>query len=607
MTLVKSAVDVVDTNGNLVRGDAGDTVTYRFTVTNTGNVRLAPVTVDDPVIGVSGLVVTPLLDVGATASVDATYVFTADDVTRGYLENTATADATGVDGNGTPFTDGSGAPLTASAGSDAGSDPELNPITDPLTTETPDGSGATDGTPDNDPTVTLVPVEPSDLLLSGTVFLDENGDGQLSPGEQTLGGYEVRLVNSAGEVIATTTADSNGDYSFEGFPADTYSVIFVEGDDGDPSTTEIAVGQITDLEFDTNNREITDANFPIDPSGVIYDSSTGAPVAGVQIQVTDSLGNPLPAACLLPGQQPQITGADGFYRFDILPGADPACPAGETEYLLEIASVPSDYVNGFSTVYPPESGSLDATSCAIDAVPGGACQPSASITAPPAGTTVPYYVSLLLESGDPNVTNNHIPIDPVLVPAVPGDVTIEKTTTAQTVLIGQAVPYTITVTNNTLQTIGPVVVSDTLPEGMIYTPNTATVGGVAVTPTVSGQTITLPGFTLAPNEVVEVTLVARVASYAEPGDLVNRANVVDETTGAALAPTATATVRLAPEHVFDCSDVIGKVFDDRDGDGYQDGPIWLRDGKVIDGFGRENGSQGLYDYLDAKFVNIAYG
>ena len=33
---------------------------------------------------------------------------------------------------------------------------------------------------------------------------------------------------------------------------------------------------------------------------------------------------PLPASCLLPGQQDQVTGADGLYRFDVLLGADPA-------------------------------------------------------------------------------------------------------------------------------------------------------------------------------------------------------------------------------------------------------------------------------------------
>ncbi|MCB1400933.1 MAG: DUF11 domain-containing protein, partial [Rhodobacteraceae bacterium] len=586
LTLVKAAIDVVDTNANEIRGDAGDTVTYRFTVTNTGNVRLSPVTLDDPVIGVAGLVIAGTLDPGAAASVEVDYVFTAGDETRGYVENSAIADATGVDEGGVPYPGPGGASLSASVVSDAGSDPVLNPVIDPLTTETPDGTGATDGNPANDPTVTRVPLEPSSLALSGTVFLDGNGDGLYSPGETTLPGYEVRLVDSAGDVIDTVFTDADGAYSFEGFPTGTYSLLFLEPDDGNPATPSRAVGQITDLVF-VAGTVMTDVNQPVDPSGVIYNSATGAPIAGVTLRVTDTAGTPLPDACLLPGQQPQVTTANGQYRFDILPGAAAACPVGETEYLIELFSVPSGFILGESTVYPAQSGALDATSCAIDAVPGGACNVSSSSSAPPAGTSVPYYLAFLLAAGDPDVVGNHIPVDPELVPADESDVTIEKSTPVDTVLIGQTVPYTITVTNNTLFGIGPLVVRDTLPVGMLFTPGSATLRGVAVTPDQSGQSLTFDAITLAPEETVTIMLSARVASTAEPGDLVNRADALDAVSGAALAPTATATVRLAPEHVFDCSDVIGKVFDDRDRDGYQDGPIVLRGGKVYDDHGRQ--------------------
>jgi hypothetical protein len=40
-----------------------------------------------------------------------------------------------------------------------------------------------------------------------------------------------------------------------------------------------------------------------------------------------------------------------------------------------------------------------------------------------------------------------------------------------------------------------------------------------------------------------------------------------------VVPEATAAVRILPEAVFDCGDVIGKVFTDLNGNGYQDGNV----------------------------------
>ncbi|MBK9225167.1 MAG: hypothetical protein IPO23_12140 [Flavobacterium sp.] len=46
-----------DTNGDGVV-NVGDSIVYNFTVTNTGNVTVSNLTIDDAVIGVTGLVVT---------------------------------------------------------------------------------------------------------------------------------------------------------------------------------------------------------------------------------------------------------------------------------------------------------------------------------------------------------------------------------------------------------------------------------------------------------------------------------------------------------------------------------------------------------------------
>jgi len=134
--------------------------------------------------------------------------------------------------------------------------------------------------------------------------------------------------------------------------------------------------------------------------------------------------------------------------------------------------------------------------------------------------------------------------------------------------LGQSVPYEITVTNTTAEAVTADLI-DTLPTGLAYTPDSATLGGVAVEPTVAGQSLTWSPVTIAPSATVTLELVARVGPNAPVGDLTNIVTAIDTATGQALATPATATVQRRPEHVFDCSDVIGRVFDDRNFDGYQ--------------------------------------
>ena len=63
--------------------------------------------------------------------------------------------------------------------------------------------------------------------VTGEVFNDLNDDGTLDPGDPGLAGWTVDLLNSASKVVATTTTDSNGDYSFTGVGPGTYSIAAV--------------------------------------------------------------------------------------------------------------------------------------------------------------------------------------------------------------------------------------------------------------------------------------------------------------------------------------------------------------------------------------------
>lgn len=60
-------------------------------------------------------------------------------------------------------------------------------------------------------------------LIGDTIFLDRDGDGQFDPGEG-LEGVVVNLRNAAGQIIARTVTDENGNYSFGNLPAGTYTV-----------------------------------------------------------------------------------------------------------------------------------------------------------------------------------------------------------------------------------------------------------------------------------------------------------------------------------------------------------------------------------------------
>ena len=82
-----SAINDNDANG----ADAGDTVTYGFKVTNTGNVTLNPVTVSDPKLGAITCPSGALLPGASVSCTPKTYTLLQADVNAGKVENTATA------------------------------------------------------------------------------------------------------------------------------------------------------------------------------------------------------------------------------------------------------------------------------------------------------------------------------------------------------------------------------------------------------------------------------------------------------------------------------------------------------------------------------------
>jgi uncharacterized repeat protein (TIGR01451 family) len=390
--------------------------------------------------------------------------------------------------------------------------------------------------------------------VEGTVFNDVNGDGIFGSGDVSAGaGYTVQLLNNSGTVVANATTDEAGKYTLTSVPGAGYSILFTD-------TAGLVVGRIANVTLNAG-LQTQQVNQPIDPSGVVYNSFTRAPVAGVKLVITGASGIPLPAVCLVSAsQQNQITTASGDYRFDLVPGADAACPVGQTQYKIHVSN-PAGFAPGFSVNMPPQAGALNPALCPTDPVAGGACQVSSSPVQPSSGPGV-YYIAFSLSSSSPHVVNNHIPIDPLPLATS----TFVKTASKAEIRRGERVSYVIESTN---QVLNPARIIDVMPLGFNFVAGSATINGLKVQPNLDGNAL---GFDdLIPDAAgrikIQLTLISTVA--ATPGDYVNHAQLINAANGQVMA-RAKATVRILPEHVFDCGEVIGKVFNDRNRNGYQD-------------------------------------
>ena len=510
MTVLKSGV--LNDDDGTPGLTAGDTIAFTVTIANTGNISLTGVALTDPMLTlayVSGdALAVGMLDPGETWTYTGSYVLLQTDIDSngggdGYIDNTATV----------------------------------------ATNELPD-----------QPTAASVPLPAVIASVTGTVFVDSNGNSIVDPGEASAGaGYIVELYDSLNILVATTTTDASGNYAFNTVPGTNYRIEF-------KTPMGALLGVINNLTLAPGNTVI-DQNQPIDPSGFVYNSVTRAGVPGATVVITDAADVPLPAACLVnAGQQSQVTGPTGYYRFDVVPAGAAACPPGETEYRIAI-TVPAGYSPGFSAVLLPQAGPLDATVCAIDAVPGGACQVDAN-QSPPTAASVVYFLAFLLAAGDRDVVNNHLPIDPIGI----GTGNLTKTALREEVRRGEQVPYVISAA---AVTFTPAQIIDIMPPGFTLVPGSVTANAVPVVPIIDGRNLTFNGLVpdVAGAIIIRLTLVATAA--VTPGEYVNQALLVDPATGATVG-AAQDSVRVVTEAVFDCSDIIGRVFDDKNCNGYAD-------------------------------------
>jgi uncharacterized surface anchored protein len=177
----------------------------------------------------------------------------------------------------------------------------------------------------------------TDVSIGDKVWEDTNANGRQDAGEAGIAGVTVKLLNSAGTVLTTTTTDSTGAYLFSGLPAGSYKVQVVTPNGYVVTTKDASVAtDATDSDIDASgisglytltggsNNLTVDAGFykaraslgdkvwcDADKDGIQDAGEAG--VCGVTVKLLDTAGNVVATT---------TTDVNGNYKFSNLNPGD---------------------------------------------------------------------------------------------------------------------------------------------------------------------------------------------------------------------------------------------------------------------------------------------
>ena len=160
---------------------------------------------------------------------------------------------------------------------------------------------------------------------------------------------------------------------------------------------------------------------------------------------------------------------------------------------------------------------------------------------------------------------------------------LQKQATPQQVRVGDLVRYTLTATNMSAVALTDVILIDTPPPGFSLVEDSLQVSDRDGNFSLNGiSPIRVEGLSVDAGARISISYFLRVgAGAAARGDYVNTAQLV--LNGMPVSNQARATVRRSADPLFEDTRIWGSVFDDRDGDGWQDSAS-AGDMKVQGGF-----------------------
>ncbi len=270
--------------------------------------------------------------------------------------------------------------------------------------------------------------------ISGVVHNDVNGDCETNPNEPVVSGVTIELLSASGTVVATTTTNAQGAYTFTGLAQGDYSVREVPSapwlaDDSHVGTAGGTILNATEVDDIGLSQGVAAVNYnfclvlPVSIAGIVHNDVDGdcetnpnEPVlAGVTVNLLDANGKVIATT---------VTNSQGAYSFNGLPpGTYGVTDVALTGYEFDDAHVGSSggvVENNHLTDGVVLTSGTDATSYnfCLDV------SPNPPLTPPPATPPTAPQQSIFVPSSP---AANPAPLQPMVVNNVAAAIYVQQT------------------------------------------------------------------------------------------------------------------------------------------------------------------------------------